>query len=160
MSGEQINHHLICRANYRKICIMASPTEFEVIQRLALATYKDKSVATGIGDDGAIINAFADKEKRHISTVHYHKEELLAQRPDQLVENAIDKLLQHAKDCQAKPRWLLLNIARTEIKTNWITLFSQRLAQLSHQHQFELIGGDTTQGVDFISFQMISTLKY
>ena len=114
MSAKQINHHLICRANYRKICIMASPTEFEVIQLLALATYKDKSVATGIGDDGAIIDAFADKEKRYISTVHYHKEELLARRPDQLVENAINKLLQHAKDCQANPRWLLSNIARNK----------------------------------------------
>ena len=46
----------------------------------------------------------------------------------------------------AQPKWVLLNLSLPESDETWCQQFIDGFAALLHQHQVQLIGGDTTQG--------------
>ncbi len=138
-------------------------SEFQIIQDCFADIGQQKEVVLGVGDDAAVVKAPANCElvfatDTLLENVHFPKETI----PENIAYKALAVNLSDMAAMGARPLWFLLSltIPQESIAENvdWLTRFSQSLAQLADEHKIQLIGGDTTSGPLNINLQMIGAV--
>ncbi len=133
-------------------------TEFDIIRRYFKKP--TSSAILGIGDDAALV-APNSKTELAISTdtlvsgTHFFADA----DPYQLGHKSLAVNLSDMAAMGAKPRWAMLSLtlpnALAQHNQTWLHNFSKGFLALAHNHQIELIGGDTTSGPLNICVQII-----
>jgi len=123
-------------------------SEFQIIQQYfeRYAKY-DSSVALGIGDDCALINATVNTHQAisvdtSIGGVHFPED---APAYD-IAYRALNVSLSDLAAMGAYARWFTLALTLPDLDHEWLTGFSQGLFQAADNAGVQLIGGDTTRG--------------
>jgi len=122
--------------------------EFELIQRyFSRQNLAREDVVIGIGDDAAVLAVPAGMQLV-ISTdtftagVHFPTQT----DPASIGHKALAVNLSDLAAMGATPAWFTLNLSLPAADPDWLAAFSQGLLALAHNHQVQLIGGDTTRG--------------
>lgn len=121
-------------------------TEFELIQHYFTQQATPAWLATGVGDDGAVLHA--DPRQQVVVTdtllenVHF-----FANTPAHAIgHKALAVNLSDLAAMGAEPRWITLNLSLPQFDEDWLAGFSTGLYALANAHNVVLIGGDTTRG--------------
>jgi thiamine-monophosphate kinase len=135
---------------------MAGLSEFSLIKQYfsELTAHRD-DVLLGIGDDCALLScpssqSIAVSIDTLVEGVHFFADVC----PQKLGHKSLAVGLSDLAAMGAKPAWFTLALSLPEVNTEWLTSFSQGLAELANQHQIQLVGGDTTRGPLTISIQV------
>lgn len=122
--------------------------EFELIARyFDRKTTNRRDVATGIGDDCALLNLAANQTlaisvDTLVEGTHFFKG-ISAQ---DLAYKALAVNLSDLAAMGADPAWLTLAISLPEVNHPWLQAFSDALFEVLDYYHMQLIGGDTTRG--------------
>lgn len=122
--------------------------EFELIrQYFTRQPVTRRDVVVPIGDDGAVLDVPADQQLV-VSTdtlnagVHFPTDaDAVSIGHKSLAVNLSDLAAMGAV-----PAWFTLNLSLPQIDPPWLDGFCQGLFALAHEHQVQLVGGDTTRG--------------
>ena len=132
--------------------------EFELIRRYFSSPKLQPSrrdVCLGIGDDCALISVPEGKQlvvSIDTSTAGVH---FLPESPAHSVGwRALAVSLSDLAAMGAQPAWFTLALSLPEIDEEWLSGFSQGMADLAQEHGVALVGGDTTQGALSMSVQV------
>jgi thiamine-monophosphate kinase len=129
---------------------MAEPQpldEFQLIRRFFDRPSSDRSVRTGIGDDGAVLTPEPGRElvtvmDTLIEGVHFPG--LLA--PFDIGYRAVAVNLSDIAAMGARPRWMTLALTLDNADENWLQEFANGLFAAADAFGVSLVGGDTTRG--------------
>ncbi len=122
--------------------------EFNLIKEyFANASFVRKDVVIGIGDDAAITLV---PEKQYLATttdtlvegVHF----LPNTRAEHIAHKAIAVNLSDLAAMGAEPSWISLSLSIPEPTPEWLSAFSNKIAELTKYYSIQLIGGDTVKG--------------
>jgi len=121
--------------------------EFELIRHYFLRPTVAAGVITGIGDDGAVLQAAADRDlvvvmDTLVSGVHF---------PDGIDAfdvgfRAVAVNLSDIAAMAAKPRWMTLALTLPHAGREWLARFAEGLHAAAGEYDVSLVGGDTTYG--------------
>jgi thiamine-monophosphate kinase len=125
--------------------------EFELNQRYFVRKNEAPGVVTGIGDDGAILQADAGRElvtvvDTLVGSVHFPIDIDAAD----LGYRAVAVNLSDIAAMGARPRWMTLSLTMPTADPDWLERFANGLHQAAAEHGVALIGGDTTRGNDVV----------
>ena len=125
--------------------------EFELIEQIFASTAQPEKakpdVVLGIGDDCALLKPVPDMlmtistdmlvEGRHfLSTIS----------PERLGHKALAVNLSDLAAMGATPKAFTLSLALPQADEAWCSRFAKGISALAHEHDCQLIGGDTTRG--------------
>lgn len=131
-------------------------SEFNLInQYFRLLTTNRDDVPLGIGDDCAILTVpegkqLATSTDTLISGVHFPENTL----PQDIAFKALAVNLSDLAAMGAQPSWVSLALTLPDQNDKWLAEFSDGFAQLAHQYDVQLIGGDMTKGHLSITIQI------
>ena len=127
---------------------MSSLSEFDIIKRyfsFADVSSTNADTLVGVGDDAAVIaaqkNPLVVATDTLIEGVHFPADFLA----EYVASRAMGVNLSDFAAMGATPRWMTMALSLPQVESEWLAVFSQRLAQLCEQHNVLLIGGDTTR---------------
>lgn len=124
------------------------PGEFDLIRRYFDSISGDHpSVQLGIGDDCALLTAnpnshLAISVDTLVEGIHF----LPNIDPEHLAWRLIASSVSDLAAMGASPKWLTLACTLNAPSRQWLSAFSNGLAQACHAYSLILIGGDTTSG--------------
>ena len=129
---------------------MADPQpldEFQIIRRFFDRPLFDRSVLTGIGDDGAVMAPAPGRElvtviDTLVDGVHFPSQ--LA--PADLGYRAVAVNLSDIAAMGACPRWMMLALTLDKADEIWLQQFAGGLFEAADAFGVSLVGGDTTRG--------------
>jgi len=130
--------------------------EFELIRRYFLRQTKSPVVATGIGDDGAVLRPQANKElvsviDTMVAGVHFPK----SMDASDIGYRVVVVNLSDIAAMGATPRWMTLALTLPEAQADWLERFADGLHEAAGEWGVQLVGGDTTRGDQLVvSVQM------
>lgn len=130
--------------------------EFELIRRYFLRQLKSPVVATGIGDDGAVLRPPAGKElvsviDTMVAGVHFPK----SMDASDIGYRVVAVNLSDIAAMGAAPRWMTLALTLPDAQADWLERFSDGLHEAAGEWGVQLVGGDTTRGEQLVvSVQM------
>ena len=127
---------------------MSSLSEFDIIKRyfsFADVSSTNADTLVGVGDDAAVIaaqkNPLVVATDTLIEGVHFPADFLA----EYVASRAMGVNLSDFAAMGATPRWMTMALSLPQVESEWLAVFSQRLAQLCEQHNVILISGDTTR---------------
>ncbi len=128
---------------------MNSLSEFDIIKRYFsfadVLPNSDADTLVGIGDDAAVIdvqkNPLVVATDTLIEGVHFPADFLA----EHVASRAMGVNLSDFAAMGATPRWMTMALSLPQVEDEWLSAFSQQLAQICQQHDVTLIGGDTTR---------------
>jgi thiamine-monophosphate kinase len=135
--------------------------EFELIQRYFVREDEAPGVVTGIGDDGAVMQADTGRElvtviDTLVGSVHFPDDTDAAD----VGYRAVAVNLSDIAAMGARPRWMTLSLTIPEADPDWLERFAKGLHQAAAEHDVVLVGGDTTHGNDIVvSVQITGDVK-
>ena len=121
--------------------------EFEIIRRFFDRNSHRDDVATGIGDDGAVLLPDSTKHQVQVidtlvSGVHFPK----TSDPADIAFRAVAVNLSDMAAMGAIPRWMTLALTLDNANEQWLEGFASGLFEAANAHDVALVGGDTTRG--------------
>ena len=122
--------------------------EFDLIRRyFARPGNTPASVATGIGDDCAVLNPTPGMQLCVSSDMLVEGRHFLSTvDPVRLGHKALAVNLSDRAACGARPLGFTLALSLPQVDEAWLAGFSQGLFALADEHACPLVGGDTTRG--------------
>lgn len=136
-----------------------SSSEFEIIRRFFVNQKTAKrinrsDVVLGIGDDAALLSPTAGHSlvvttDTLVSGVHFPEDTA----PQAIGYKSLAVNLSDLASMGAEPAWFTLSLTLPDASENWLDQFAQGLFELAHEHNIQLVGGDTTRGPLSISIQ-------
>ena len=135
--------------------------EFELIRRYFLRQTKSPVVATGIGDDGAVLRPPAGRElvsviDTMVAGIHFPKSMDAADIGYRVV--AIN--LSDVAAMGATPQWMTLALTLPDARADWLERFADGLYEAAGECGVQLVGGDTTRGDELVvSVQMTDDVE-
>lgn len=151
---------------------MASPSEFDIIQRYfsfsqdntfpsasvsssAQSIDSESQAIVAIGDDAAVLpvseNPLVIATDTLIEGVHFP----YGFAAEAVASRAMGVNLSDFAAMGAKPRWLTMALSLPNADAEWLEKFSRQFEQQCKQYQVQLIGGDTTKGPLSISLTVL-----
>jgi thiamine-monophosphate kinase len=133
-----------------------SLTEFSLIEKyFAAQARKRADVATGIGDDAAVVDVPAGEQlvvavDTLVAGVHFP----LSATPADIGHKALAVNLSDLAAMGARPCWATLALTLPQADEAWVAEFAHGFFLLAERYQVELIGGDTTRGPLCVSVQI------
>ena len=129
--------------------------EDQIIQKyfVPLAQINTPSPANyAIGDDAAIIDIPDGKQlvissDNAVEGVHF----LANMAADDIAWRALAMNLSDIAAMGATPAWFSLNICLPDINHSWLELFSKGLKSVAEEFNCQLIGGNTSRGLENLS---------
>jgi thiamine-monophosphate kinase len=135
--------------------------EFEIIRRYFERESSDKDIRVGIGDDGAVLIPFPDRDlisvvDTLVSGIHFP--ETLA--PEDIGYRAVAVNLSDVAAMGGRPRWMTLALTLADSEPVWLAGFARGLFEAAGENALALVGGDTTRGSEtVISVQIIADVE-
>jgi thiamine-monophosphate kinase len=123
--------------------------EFELISRFFSRDNTVAGIATGIGDDGAVLRPAPDTDQIQvidtlIAGVHFPQDTNAAD----IGYRAVAVNLSDIAAMGARPRWMTLALTLAEFDEQWLSEFARGLFAAGDEFDVSLVGGDTTRGAD------------
>jgi len=121
--------------------------EFEAIARFFKPLSREGAgIRTGIGDDGAVLQAPRDRElviatDTIVSGIHFPADF----PPGAVGHRALAVNLSDLVAMGADPAWYTLALALPQIRTSWLAAFARGLDGLARKAHIHLVGGDTVR---------------
>ena len=121
--------------------------EFALISRYFTRDAAASGVATGIGDDGAILEPTPGLQQVQVidtlvEGVHFQSNMAAAD----LGYRAVAVNLSDIAAMGATPRWMTLALTLWDKDELWVEAFAEGLFEAASEHNVALVGGDTTRG--------------
>lgn len=121
--------------------------EFELINRYFVRADEAPGVATGIGDDGAVLQPEPGRElvsviDTLVAGVHFPADIDAAD----IGYRAVAVNLSDIAAMGARPRWMTLALTMAAADEGWVAGFADGLFDAAAEHGVSLVGGDTTRG--------------
>jgi thiamine-monophosphate kinase len=122
--------------------------EFELIRIFFARQPQTRAdVATGIGDDAALLRAppgqlLAVTSDLLVAGVHFFPDV----DPVSLGHKALAVNLSDLAAMGAEPAWFLLNLTLPRADTQWLEQFCRGMFALAREYNVQLVGGDTARG--------------
>ena len=121
--------------------------EFQLIRRFFDRPSSDRSVCTGIGDDGAVMTPepgldLVSVVDTLIEGVHFPGR----MAPADIGYRAVAVNLSDIAAMGARPRWMTLALTLDYVDENWLKEFAGGLFEAADAFGVSLVGGDTTRG--------------
>lgn len=128
-------------------CKQTPVDEFELIRRFFNRSTAVSDVATGIGDDGAVLKPRPGFDQVQVidtlvEGVHFLKGTSAAD----IGYRAVAINLSDVAAMGAQPRWMTLALTLPSADDDWLAGFAEGLFQAADQFGVALVGGDTTSG--------------
>ncbi len=133
-----------------------SLTEFSLIEKYFAAQARTRvDVATGIGDDAAVVDVPAGEQlvvavDTLVAGVHFPS----SATPADIGHKALAVNLSDLAAMGARPYWATLALTLPQADEAWVAEFARGFFLLAERYQVELIGGDTTRGPLCVSVQI------
>lgn len=121
-------------------------TEFELIQHFFTQQASPAWLATGVGDDGAVLNADPRQQVVVTDTLLENVHFFANTAAHAVGHKALAVNLSDLAAMGAEPRWITLNLTLPKFDEDWLAGFAKGLYELANAHKVVLIGGDTTRG--------------
>ncbi len=136
-----------------------SQSEFSLIERFFADVGRRDDVCVGIGDDGAVVDAPADKQlvlvvDTLLEGIHFPR----AFDPFSIGYRALAVNLSDIAAMGAAPAWMTLSLSIPTFNESWLQEFANGLSQLAQQHNVALVGGDTVRGPLTVTIQVVGTV--
>ena len=131
-------------------------SEFDIIHRIFSASGVERDdVATGIGDDGAVVRPPAGCDvvmvvDTLVAGVHFPPDT----RPEDVGYKALAVNLSDMAAMAATPAWATLALTLPASDEVWVKAFAQGFFALADQYGIQLVGGDTTHGPLTVTVQV------
>ena len=131
-------------------------TEFSLIEKYFTAQARKRAdVATGIGDDAAVVDVPAGEQlvvavDTLVAGVHFPS----STTPADIGHKALAVNLSDLAAMGARPCWATLALTLPQADEAWVAEFARGFFALAARYQIELIGGDTTRGPLCVSVQI------
>jgi len=131
-------------------------TEFSLIEKYFTAQARKRAdVATGIGDDAAVVDVPAGEQlvvavDTLVAGVHFPSNAT----PADIGHKALAVNLSDLAAMGARPCWATLALTLPQADEAWVAEFAHGFFLLAERYQVELIGGDTTRGPLCVSVQI------
>lgn len=121
--------------------------EFALIRRYFVRPGNAPGVSTGIGDDGAVLQAAPDRElivviDTLVAGVHFPD----GIDPFDIGYRAVAVNLSDIAAMGGRPRWMTLALTLPVADEEWLERFAEGLHAAAQEHAVSLVGGDTTYG--------------
>lgn len=121
--------------------------EFELIRRYFKRNSGATGVATGIGDDGAVLAPDISRQQIQVidtlvEGVHFPRDT----GPADIGYRAVVVNLSDIAAMGGRPRWMTLALTLNDADAGWVESFANGLFDAADQYDVDLIGGDTTSG--------------
>lgn len=121
--------------------------EFEIIRRFFDRNSHEVGVATGIGDDGAVLQPDSTKQQVQVidtlvAGVHFPE----STNPADIAFRAVAVNLSDMAAMGAIPRWMTLALTLSNADVSWLEDFTTGLFEAANAYGVALVGGDTTRG--------------
>jgi thiamine-monophosphate kinase len=121
--------------------------EFELIRRYFTRSGDATDVATGIGDDGAVLTPDATQQQIQVidtlvEGVHFPSDT----GPADIGYRAVAVNLSDIAAMGGRPRWMTLALTLNNADERWVDAFATGLFDAADPFDVDLIGGDTTSG--------------
>ena len=121
--------------------------EFELIEAHFVREGAAAGVATGIGDDGAVLQPDAGKDlvavmDTLVEGVHFPD----STDPFDIAYRVVAVNLSDIAAMGARPRWMTLALTLPVADENWLARFAEGLHAAAGEFDVALVGGDTTSG--------------
>lgn len=135
-------------------------TEFSLIEQYFAAQARTRvDVATGIGDDAAVVDVPAGEQlvvavDTLVAGVHFPDSATAAD----IGHKALAVNLSDLAAMGARPCWATLALTLPQADIDWVAEFARGFFALAERFQIELIGGDTTRGPLSVSVQILGTV--
>ncbi len=133
-------------------------SEEQLIARYFNKQQSDPYVASGIGDDAAVIDISGARVAVSTDTLVEGTHFKVNSDASCLGHKALAVNLSDMAAMGARPRWALLALTIPNAGSGWLDDFSTGFFRLANRHGVSLIGGDTTRGPLTITVQLIGTL--
>jgi len=117
-------------------------SEFQIIRDCFTNIGSQQHVVHGVGDDAAVVQAPVGCElvfatDTLIENVHFPEDT----SPENIAYKALAVNLSDMAAMGARPLWFLLSLTCAQVSRDWLTAFSNSLAQLANAYKMQLIGG-------------------
>lgn len=120
--------------------------EFRLINDYFDRHTDDPKLATGIGDDGAVVHLDRGQQVHVLDTlvegVHFPSDTA----PADIAWRAVAVNLSDIAAMGAKPEWMTLGLTIPDVGEDWVRDFAAGLFDVADLYGVKLIGGDTTRG--------------
>jgi thiamine-monophosphate kinase len=121
--------------------------EFELIRRYFKRNSDASGVATGIGDDGAVLTPDTTQQQIQVidtlvESVHFPSDT----GPADIAYRAVAVNLSDIAAMGGRPRWMTLALTLSNADERWVELFAGGLFEAADEFDLALVGGDTTSG--------------
>ena len=120
--------------------------EFRLINEFFARHSDEPSIATGIGDDGAVVRVDAGQQVHVLDTlvqgVHFPDDAA----PADIAWRAVAVNLSDIAAMGATPQWMTLGLTLPDVGEDWVREFATGLFEIADHYDVQLIGGDTTRG--------------
>lgn len=125
--------------------------EFELIRHYFDRRGLQRGVATGIGDDGAVLVPDVDVDQIQVvdtlvAGVHFPTDT----DPSDIAYRAVAVNLSDIAAMGGLPRWMTLALTLPEASEQWIGDFARGLFAAADEFDVQLVGGDTTCGASLV----------
>lgn len=123
--------------------------EFELISHYFTRKGALAGVATGIGDDGAVLRPSPNTDQIQVmdtlvAGVHFPHDTNAAD----IGYRAVAVNLSDIAAMGGRPRWMTLALTLGEVDEQWLSEFARGLFAAGDEFAVTLVGGDTTRGTD------------
>jgi thiamine-monophosphate kinase len=121
--------------------------EFELIRRYFKRNGDACGVATGIGDDGAVLTP--DSAQQQIQVIDTLVEGVhfpIDTNPADIAYRAVAVNLSDIAAMGGRPRWMTLALTLSNADERWVESFASGLFEAADEFDVALVGGDTTSG--------------
>lgn len=130
--------------------------EFEFIHRFLSEVPIDRQVLLGIGDDAAVVMPTAQhglciSSDMLVAGRHFFPDVA----PEDLAYKILAVNLSDIAAMGARPKWVLLSAALSQLEEKWIEAFCKSLFATLAEYGATLIGGDTTRGPDVFNITIL-----
>ena len=131
--------------------------EFELIRRYFDRTTRTPGIATGIGDDGAVLRPSPGRDQVQVidtlvEGVHFPIETNAAD----IGYRAVAVNLSDVAAMGAIPRWMTLALTLSRADPDWLADFSAGLFEAANEFDVALVGGDVTKGDQLVATVQVS----
>jgi thiamine-monophosphate kinase len=125
--------------------------EFELIRRFFDRKIEVSGLATGIGDDGAVLTPSPGKQQIQVidtlvEGVHFPNDI----DPADIAYRAVAVNLSDIAAMGAQPKWMTLALTLNHADETWVESFASGLFDAADKYGVALIGGDTTSGPSIV----------
>jgi thiamine-monophosphate kinase len=121
--------------------------EFELIERFFSRPPRSKSVALGVGDDGALLVPAPGCEIAvSVDMLVEGRHFFAGADPERLGHKTLAVNISDMAAMGATPRWAFLAGALPDNDAAWLESFARGFYALADAHGVDLVGGDTTRG--------------